>query len=76
MALVEVAEPEPVFGEMLVKVAATGVNPVSYTRRRLPSAHPEEMPGRFLRALGVDSTAALAGLDHPKHDRQPPSTVI
>ncbi|SNT62085.1 NADPH:quinone reductase [Streptosporangium subroseum] len=34
MALVEVAVPEPVFGEVLVKVAAAGVNPVDvYTRR-------------------------------------------
>jgi NADPH:quinone reductase-like Zn-dependent oxidoreductase len=34
MALVEVAAPEPVFGEVLVKVAAAGVNPVDvYTRR-------------------------------------------
>ncbi|MEV0344721.1 NADP-dependent oxidoreductase [Nonomuraea sp. NPDC050680] len=34
MALVEVAAPEPVFGEVLVKVIAAGVNPVDvYTRR-------------------------------------------
>ncbi|WP_067634197.1 alcohol dehydrogenase catalytic domain-containing protein [Actinomadura latina] len=34
MAVVEVAEPEPVFGEVLVRVMAAGVNPVDvYTRR-------------------------------------------
>ncbi|MEV4002806.1 zinc-binding dehydrogenase [Actinomadura sp. NPDC049753] len=34
MALVEVAEPVPVFGEVLVRVMAAGVNPVDvYTRR-------------------------------------------
>lgn len=34
MALVELEKPEPVFGEVLVKVAAAGVNPVDvYTRQ-------------------------------------------